>query len=104
MIKPSKVSQTLRVLAVGKARELLSRDLPELMSLPEWTVEHVETEIGKAVVGIHHTKGIAGEQFVVQASSSRAFGIFTAIEVDGFVIEATGVRRLLLEQETWDYI
>ena len=94
----------MRPIVRARIVKLEALDDASLRTLPA-LVE--ETEGTKPVITIfqYHDQSPNGEHtFVIQASHKRWLGMFTATEVDGFVISADGSRRGLTESEKWPFI
>ena len=97
------LSAELRDLVTSRADEL--RRLPDaaVATLPVAAPETLPD--GKTVVTVYcHSLPDGGYRVVVQGGRPLLFGMYTAIEVDGFVLLPNGTRRALTEEETWDFI
>lgn len=75
-----------------------------LRALPEYSEDIAEIDGKKTIVGTYHEVIADGaHKIVVQAVQHRWLGITSRIKVDGFVIDADGIRRSVSEEELWDY-
>ena len=76
----------------------------EVQVLPEANVQTIETPGGRMTVSVYHR---ILEDFthmvVLQVSKDVAFGLWQAVQVDGFVIDTTGTKRSLRDEETWEF-
>lgn len=93
----------MRSIVTGRVAKLQELDAVALRSLPAHSKETVPSN-RKIVVSQYHEVTETGEhRIVVQVIQDRWLGLSTAIEVDGFVLEADGTRRPLTETEKWPY-
>lgn len=97
------LNQKLRALVADRVARLRALQVSTVQSLPNVVSEDIAA--GKTKLHQYHDVLNSGEHMVVvQAMEDRWFGIFTAIEVDGFVVTTDGMKRSLREEEKWDFI
>ena len=78
--------------------------IPELACLPHRSEEFVDSPVGRICIHqFHETPKEGDHKIVVQTSQPVFFGIATALEADGFVRNADGIR-LLREEELWNFL
>lgn len=95
------LNQKLRVLVADRVALLRALEVPSVQCLPRV----VSADLEKTKLHQYHDVLNSGEHMVVvQALEDRWFGIYTAIEVDGFVVTTDGMKRPLREEETRDFI
>ncbi|HKW80317.1 MAG TPA: hypothetical protein VJQ49_04850 [Casimicrobiaceae bacterium] len=93
----------MRELVADRMKELRQLDFDAVKTLPAH-MKMAAPPLGKVKISQHHNVTKTGDHMVVvQAARERWLGIFTAIEVDGFVITSDGTRRALAEREKWDF-
>lgn len=93
----------MREVVADRLKKLQQLDLTAVKSLPAQTKE-ILSSLGNVTLAQYHDVTTRGEhRVVVQAVRPRWFGLFTAIEVDGFVVVPDGTRRPLAEQERWPF-
>jgi hypothetical protein len=94
----------MRAMVIERVARLQKLDIETLCSLPEHSQEIVSPE-EKVTVSQYHEVSEAGEhKLVVQALRPKWFGMFTAIQVEGFVVSKDGTKRPLTEKEKWPYL
>lgn len=97
------LNQKLRALVADRVARLRALEVSAVQSLPHVVSEDVAP--GKTKIHQYHDALNTGEHMVVvQAMEDRWFGLFTAIEVDGFVVTTDGLKRSLRDEETRDFI
>jgi len=97
------MDSALRETVRSRVEALQRLDSDAVGGLPAQQREDIPS-LGKvAVVQYHDVTDGGDHRVVVQAARPRWFGIFTAIEVDGFVLEKDGTKRPLSEPEKWPY-
>lgn len=94
----------MRELVADRIEALQRLDLASIKSLPARTREVLSTRSKIAVIRHHDVTETGDHRVVVQAVRQRWLGLFTAIEVDGFVAAPDGTRRPLAEKEKWPFI
>jgi hypothetical protein len=102
-----KDSRTPEMLSVVAARIEPLRQLgpADIDALPRTAKEVVASPRGRIAVHTYHDVLPGnGHLIVVQALRDHWFGITTAIQIDGFVLDSQGVRRPLSEEETWPFL
>jgi hypothetical protein len=86
-----------------RVKALQQLDFDAIRALPAQKKETAPS-LGKVEVIQYHDVVNAGDHLVVvQALRPRWLGLFTAIEVGGFVMAPDGTRRPLAEQEKWPF-
>jgi hypothetical protein len=92
----------MRTAVARHVEELRQLDLVAIKQLPSFTELIPPTTVNT----LYQYHDVAGDLHfvVVQASKDRWFGLFTAMEVAGFVIDENGIRRPITEAERWNYI
>ena len=98
----SAVSAELRAIVLERLGRLAETDADTLLIMDGQSTETLADGISVSLY--HETLENGAHKFVVQALKPRWFGLTTAIEVDGFVIEPNGERRTLVEEEMWTYL
>jgi|ERR1051325_1086270 hypothetical protein len=98
------MSRDMRPIVRARITKLQALDDASLRTLPS-LVEEIEESNPVITIFQYHDQSPNGEHtFVIQASRKRWLGMFTATEVDGFVITTDGSRRGLTESEKWPFI
>ncbi|MEO6080913.1 MAG: hypothetical protein ABIQ86_14260 [Steroidobacteraceae bacterium] len=98
------MDSALRETVRSRVETLQRLDLDAVENLPPQQRED-DPSLGKiAVIQYHDVTDVGDHRVVVQGARQRWFGIFTAIEVDGFVLEKGGIKRPLTEPEKWPYM
>ena len=93
----------MRQVVADRIKVLQQLDVHAIKALPAQR-EETSLSLGKVRVIQYHDVDKTGEHMVVvQALRPRWLGLFTAIEVDGFVMTADGAKRPLAEQEKWPF-
>jgi hypothetical protein len=93
----------MRGLVADRVKTLRQLDFDAIKALPPQKKE-TALSLGKVEVIQYHDVVKTGEHLVVvQALRPRWLGLFTAIEVDGFVMAPDGTSRPLAEQERWPF-
>jgi len=92
----------MRDVVAGQVAALAQLDLASIEQLPP--VTEVVSSLNNATVTQYHALMSEGRHMVVvQAFRRRGLGMFSEIEVDGFVLESDGTKRPLAEPEKWDF-
>jgi hypothetical protein len=103
ILRRREMDMAMRGVVADRVKALQQLDLSALKALPAQMKEAVPS-LGKVQIIQYHEVTNTGEHMlVVQALRQRWLGLFTAIEVDGFVIVPDGTKRALLEQEKWAF-
>ncbi len=93
----------MRGVVADRVKALQQLDFDTIKRLPAQKKETAPS-LGKVEITQYHDVVNAGEHLVVvQALRPRWLGLFTAIEVDGFVMAPDGTKRPLAEREKWPF-
>ena len=93
----------MRNAVASRVERLRQLDLAAIKQLPQQLTEAVPSLRKLSVTQYHDVTNEGGHRVVVQAVRERWLGLFTAIEVDGFVVDSGGIKRALREPEKWPY-
>jgi hypothetical protein len=91
----------MRAVVVERVNVLQLLSFEAIKALPAQRKERLGTI---QITQYHDVLGTGEHVVVVQALQQRWLGIFTAIELDGFVTATDGSKRPPTEQERWPFM
>jgi hypothetical protein len=105
MAAPNLVYAEMGAQVSTRAADLRRKSFRELSGLPEWNTEELYVLAKEVQLTVYRNVRSDDELLVVvQASRPRYFGIFTEIQVKGFLAKSNGDYADAPENLLWDFV